>query len=189
MPGPNYLEFYDALSGKLVNSKQVIITSRTWEKLSDDHKIYALGYNSANSGELHLFDVRTGAELWNNKFKNTFNGLMMSGDGKWFAAVFAAGPGRWRIALLDAAGGEAWSEEEKTENSCAPVAIAADGSSFEIRESRLVYSKETDRSQRTEMNRTRYKNSGGKVERTGSSAGGLTQEHKPVEEEKGARHD
>ncbi len=184
-PNPNFLEFYDAMTGRLINSRQVAITGPTWEKLSDDHKLYSLGYNSSAAGELRLFNPRTGAQLRQIKFHDKLNGLMMSGDGKWFIAVFAPGPGRWRTALLDATGGEVWAEEKNTENSRSPVSIAADGSNFEIRERRMIYSGETGLFQPKLMNLTRYGNSGGKVELLKNEepgSGASSQKHQPVKE-------
>lgn len=91
------------------------------------------------------------------------NALKMSGNGRWFAAVFIGDDKSWRAALLDSVGAEAWGRDISTNNNCYPFSISADGSRFTIAENRMVYSEADGYSHDTLIKRTTYSNNDGSV--------------------------
>lgn len=159
--------FYTA-QGKLLKEHDFNSSGPVAEEISADFRHYALADNRGEQSGLAYFNLRTGARLWQKKYKKKLNALKMSGDGKWFAAVFMNGEGRWRAALLDPAGTEVWGRDIKTRDSCFPSSISADGSEFTIAENRMVFSEADNYYHDTPVKKTTYSNDGGSVSEVSS---------------------
>ena len=150
----NELVFFDA-AGKIIKTHALELTGVGGEAFSQDCSAYAYGYINGESSGIIFFDLTTGEKLWEHAFKDRLSGFKLAGDGKRLLALTSAGI-KHSIYLLDASGGEVWRRELKTSNHCVPEKINADGSRFEVLESKDVYNEKAGYVHNTPVKRHHY---------------------------------
>jgi len=151
-------------AGKVLARHDLRMIGPSGEDFSRDFSVYALGADPGQGGAIYVFNCETGQLRWKKKFKERLSGLKLSGDGARLVAVFSAGEGVFRTAVLESDGREAWHGVIKTKNNLVPRVVSADGDEFELWEGKMVYDPKVDYYRDTVLKKRRFRFTGSGAE-------------------------